>query len=376
MKAFLTLSICLVALFSGAQSFRKEKKHLIAEYNQIVQRYDSLCQHYQEGYVEFRNLRRDFATLYLEIFRLEDELKESKEKVLRKADILARLAKLPKEITQERHDTIPVRIANRIVGSLLQEVGRLREISRIDFSLELKGLHRAAQLEYLRNSIADVNNECGILELNYQLLHSTTGEIKSTTDKLASVRELISSRTRFMEGDLEILTVELEKARENFRKNGPNGFSDAYFVEFPELFPDDPRNVHSNEALGALPVDMNYGADFISTSHQEGIVHTYVEESAEFPGGMSALKQYLTDNLRYPETLKEMGVDGKCYLQLIISETGKVTNVHVVRGFPDCPECDKEAIRLVEAMPDWKPAKNGGKPVKSTFNLPVTFKLN
>lgn len=104
-------------------------------------------------------------------------------------------------------------------------------------------------------------------------------------------------------------------------------------------------------------------------------IFTYVDEPAEFPGGMAAMRKYLGDNINYPQTAKELGLEGKCYLQFVVSSSGNISNVEVKRGVPDCPECDKEAVRVVKGMPHWKPGKNGGKAVHSTFNLPVSFTL-
>ncbi len=99
-----------------------------------------------------------------------------------------------------------------------------------------------------------------------------------------------------------------------------------------------------------------------------------VDQEAEYPGGIMALKKFIADNLKYPETAKEKGIQGKCYLQFIVSETGQVTNIKVKKGVVDCTECDLEAIRVVKAMPKWTPAQKDGKNVNSTFNLPVSFK--
>jgi periplasmic protein TonB len=108
---------------------------------------------------------------------------------------------------------------------------------------------------------------------------------------------------------------------------------------------------------------------------EEPKVYTYVDEPAEFPGGTAALKRYLAENMKYPQTAVELGLEGKCYLQFVVSASGNISNVTVQRGVPDCPECDKEAVRVVKSMPKWRPGKNGGKEVHSTFNLPVVFKL-
>lgn len=99
------------------------------------------------------------------------------------------------------------------------------------------------------------------------------------------------------------------------------------------------------------------------------------DQVAEFPGGALALRKYLADNMRYPQRAMENGIEGKVYVRFIVSTEGQISDVTVQRSIPDCPECDAEAIRLTESMPNWMPAKTAGKPVKSYFNLPVVFKL-
>lgn len=109
---------------------------------------------------------------------------------------------------------------------------------------------------------------------------------------------------------------------------------------------------------------------------KEEEVYLDVEESAEYPGGRGAMMKFLADNMKYPETAIEAGIEGKCYLRFIVGTDGKITDVKVTRPVPDCPECDAEAKRVVRLMPRWKPGKNGGKGVRSYFDLPVNFKLN
>lgn len=109
---------------------------------------------------------------------------------------------------------------------------------------------------------------------------------------------------------------------------------------------------------------------------KEEEVHLDVEEPAEYPGGRAAMMKYLSENMKYPETAIQAGLEGKCYLRFIVGTDGKITDVRVSRGVPDCPECDNEAKRVVRSMPKWKPGKIGGKGVRSYFDLPVNFKLN
>lgn len=102
---------------------------------------------------------------------------------------------------------------------------------------------------------------------------------------------------------------------------------------------------------------------------------TFVAEEASFPGGQAEMMKYLSKNIKYPEVAIQAGIQGKVTLRFVVGKDGSIENVTVARGVPGCPECDREAIRVVKSMPKWKPAKNDGKVVKSYFNLPVTFKL-
>lgn len=102
---------------------------------------------------------------------------------------------------------------------------------------------------------------------------------------------------------------------------------------------------------------------------------TFVSEEASFPGGTAQMMKYLSQNIKYPEVAIQAGIQGKVTLRFVVGKDGSIENVTVARGVPGCPECDKEAIRVVKSMPKWKAAKNDGKVVKSYFNLPVTFKL-
>jgi len=98
-----------------------------------------------------------------------------------------------------------------------------------------------------------------------------------------------------------------------------------------------------------------------------------VEQKPTFPGGDAAMFKWLGEHINYPAAAAEEGASGKVQVQFVVSKTGKVTNVTVVRG--KHPALDKEALRVVKAMPKWVPGRNNGQPVKVTYTLPVTFRL-
>jgi protein TonB len=98
-----------------------------------------------------------------------------------------------------------------------------------------------------------------------------------------------------------------------------------------------------------------------------------VEQQPDFPGGMEALYKYLGKELRYPASMRDANIQGKIFVQFVVSKTGKITNVKIARGLS--PAGDEEAIRVVEKMPNWIPGKQNGVPVSVTYILPITFTL-
>lgn len=112
-----------------------------------------------------------------------------------------------------------------------------------------------------------------------------------------------------------------------------------------------------------------------SPEKEDIVIYDVVDEPADFPGGMSACRKYLSDNTIYPESALKNKLEGKCYVKFVVLETGEIYNIKVVRGIMDCPECDAEVVRVIKSMPNWVPGKMNGKPVNSTFTLPVQFIL-
>ena len=98
-----------------------------------------------------------------------------------------------------------------------------------------------------------------------------------------------------------------------------------------------------------------------------------VEQQPEFPGGAQAMYKWLGDHINYPPVAAEEGVQGKVIVEFVVSKTGAIENARVLRGRH--PALDKEALRVVKAMPNWNPGRNNGNAVKVTYTLPVTFKL-
>lgn len=98
-----------------------------------------------------------------------------------------------------------------------------------------------------------------------------------------------------------------------------------------------------------------------------------VEQLPEYPGGMSAFMKWLTNNLKYPRIAQQNKKQGKVIVAFIINKDGSVSDIKLVKGVD--PSLDREALRVVNMMPEWKPGKDKGKPCRTYFCIPVVFKL-
>ena len=97
------------------------------------------------------------------------------------------------------------------------------------------------------------------------------------------------------------------------------------------------------------------------------------EQMPSFPGGMEALNAYLSENIKYPIIAQEQGTQGRVIVQFVVEKDGSITDVVVVRTVD--PYLDKEAVRVIQAMPKWVPGRQNGKEVRVKFTVPVTFRL-
>ena len=102
-------------------------------------------------------------------------------------------------------------------------------------------------------------------------------------------------------------------------------------------------------------------------------IFVVVEQDPEFPGGMEAMVQYLSSNIKYPQEAMEKSIQGTVYVTFVVEKDGKVNNIRVIRKIGG--GCDEEAVRVVQAMPKWKPGKQRGKAVRVQYNLPIKFQL-
>ena len=106
---------------------------------------------------------------------------------------------------------------------------------------------------------------------------------------------------------------------------------------------------------------------------KEETIFVAVEQPAEFPGGPAAMMKWLNNNMRYPEAAQQNDIQGKVVVNFVVEKDGSIAQVKIAKGVDK--DLDREAVRVVKKMPKWQPGKNNGVPVRSYFNLPVTFRL-
>ena len=126
----------------------------------------------------------------------------------------------------------------------------------------------------------------------------------------------------------------------------------------------DPKK--EKQIVGEVEKMVPYGPD-------KNGVYQIVEEMPKFPGGENALMDYVAKNVVYPKEAQEKGISGRVFVGFIVEKDGSVSEVKVLRGIGG--GCDEESIRVVKAMPKWKPGKQDGKPVRVSYQLPIFFKL-
>lgn len=119
---------------------------------------------------------------------------------------------------------------------------------------------------------------------------------------------------------------------------------------------------------------VTYKGKVVDKDTLDNPVFEVVEKMPAFPnGGMPALMEYLAKNIRYPEGAMKKGTQGRVTVQFVVEKDGSITNAKILRGID--PELDKEAVRVISAMPKWEPGTQRGETVRVEFTVPVMFRL-
>ena len=178
--------------------------------------------------------------------------------------------------------------------------------------------------------------------------------------------------------------IEVEKVKSSVKFTAPEIKKDSEVKPEEELKSQEDLS-KTNTAIGAFDVKGNDEAagevlkakEVIAQpeppKEEETKVFDVVEQMPSFPGGPSALMQYLASNIKYPVVAEENGVQGRVIVTFVVEKDGSITDVRVVKSVD--PSLDKEAQRVVKSMPKWIPGKQNGSAVRVKYTVPVTFRL-
>jgi len=182
----------------------------------------------------------------------------------------------------------------------------------------------------------------------------------------------------------KIEKVEVEKVKSSVKFVPPVIKKDSEVKPEEELKSQEELN-KTNTAIGAFDVKGNDEAagevlkakEVIAQpeppKEEETKVFDVVEQMPSFPGGPSALMQFLSSNIKYPVVAEENGVQGRVVCTFVVEKDGSITDVRVIKSVD--PSLDKEAMRVVKSMPRWIPGKQNGSAVRVKYTVPVTFRL-
>ena len=200
--------------------------------------------------------------------------------------------------------------------------------------------------------------------------------------KLAQKKEAKVERKEPVKVEMEQKVV--EKVKSSVKFTAPEIKKDDEVKPEDELKSQDDL-AKTNTAIGSFDVKGNDEAEGEVLKAKEVIadekpkeeetkVFDVVEQMPSFPGGPQALMEYLSKNIKYPVIAEENGVQGRVVVTFLVERDGSITDVKVVKSVD--PSLDKEAQRVVKAMPHWIPGKQNGAAVRVKYTVPVTFRLS
>jgi len=135
-------------------------------------------------------------------------------------------------------------------------------------------------------------------------------------------------------------------------------------------------SISISEKVVSQDVDKGDKVKVVKTesSTQEEQVFEVVEQMPRFPGGDNARIKFIKENIKYPKEALEKGISGTVFVSFVVEKDGSISNVKLLKGIGG--GCDKEALRVVSMLPNYEPGLQDGKPVRTQFNIPISFKLN
>ena len=155
----------------------------------------------------------------------------------------------------------------------------------------------------------------------------------------------------------------------------PAAVTKADIIEIVEDDADIEEDIMASTEDNVEWVDLDdYDVVEVEPEPEQEEIFMVVEDQPEFPGGTAALLEYLRKNIKYPAICRENNIQGRVLVTFIVNKDGAIVEPEVVKSVN--PSLDKEALRVISTMPNWKPGSQRGKPVRVKYTVPVNFRLN
>ncbi len=186
------------------------------------------------------------------------------------------------------------------------------------------------------------------------------------------------ARLKNIEGPVAIQLKFDKKGKiiERYVLKGPDPELDKEAIRVVDLMPDWIPVAHisdKEEITKVLIIRFKLDNAESKSNTDESTSFVTPENVAEYPGGLPALTSFIRSNLAYPEQAKKDKKEGTVFVQFIITKTGQIEQIKVLRGV--CKELDEAAVNIIKKMPDWKPATQDGKAISSIYTMPIKYQL-
>ncbi len=252
---------------------------------------------------------------------------------------------------------------------------KLNEISSVKVN-DLTSIAKADEVK------SDENSPAKLVKVAGKVINERTGKPIAGVNIVVSYpadRRIIAHAVSSQDGKFSLESYEGLAIRFSFigmqeqKVIIPRGGSKSMTVTMGEL----PYSLNEMMVVAYAPEKKSYPAPEPKTSSSkgdEGEIFVVVEQTPEFPGGMGELMKYLQRNVSYPAAAQQAGIQGKVEVEFTVKKDGSVADVKVIRSVN--PELDAEAVRVISAMPKWKPGEQRGTPMDARFEMPIVFRLS
>ena len=211
------------------------------------------------------------------------------------------------------------------------------------------------------------NKRLGFFFIGLVMIGSVVGMAINYTEAYVDpyVEEIVQNK---LEDEVVFEIVEEEEPE----KIEPETAPPPPMIETIEIVPDD-EEVPETDFTAMVEEPTDIPDEPTEVTIEEEPVLDIAEVEPSFPGGPAAMSKWIQEQVKYPELASEMGEQGIVYVKFVVNRDGSIEQVSIRKSVSE--SLDKEAMRVVKAMPKWSPGEQAGKPVRVSFTLPISFKL-